>query len=370
MVLNKVLDYDRPDLVVLNGDLINGDSVWPENGTLYVDQVVGPIIERDLTWASTYGNHDHAYWISAESIFEREHKFPGARTQKMVDSPKAGTTNYYLPVYANDCSDTDECSPKLLLWFFDSRGGHYLAGDAQENWVDQSVVTWFNKTNTELVTKYDKEIPSLAFVHIPINTTFSVHTQVDIEPNYLPGMNNDPGLPQQGNGWCSNGTLDAWCAYGEQDVPFMEALVTLPGIMGLFYGHDHGNSWCYKWDTQLEGMSMKGNGIHLCYGQHSGYGGYTDYVRGAREILVTQDKLKDLVVDTYIRLETGDVVGNVSLNSTFNDDYYPATPELKTFMSENIGDKDLPDDLLSGSSARGLPRFLTVVGGLLVWLVV
>jgi hypothetical protein len=81
-------------------------------------------------------------------------------------------------------------------------------------------------------------------------------------------------------------------------------------------------------------MDLEGNGIHLCYGQRSGYGGYGDWIRGAREIVVTEEMLEKLEVETYIRLETGDVVGQVMLNSTFNDDWYPATPNTMTYMSE------------------------------------
>ncbi|KAF5020307.1 hypothetical protein F66182_7683 [Fusarium sp. NRRL 66182] len=335
-VLNKVLDYDPPHLVVLNGDLINGDSTYAHNSTHYVDQIVEPMVDRGLTWASTYGNHDHNVNIAGDGILEREQMWPGARTQKMVNETKSGTTNYYLPVYAADCSDTIECSPELLLWFFDSRGGMYYQGSYQENWVDQSVVDWFNETSADLADQHNKVIPSLAFVHIAINATVAFNEKVGVDKNHQPGINEDPPFPQQGYGWCADGTPTYDCPYGEQDVPFMEALVTIPGIMGLFYGHDHGNTWCYRWDSKLDGMTIEGNGLSLCYGQHTGYGGYGDWIRGAREIIVTESKLKDYEIDTYIRLESGEITGSVTLNSTFNDDYYPATENELTYMSDGI----------------------------------
>ncbi|KAJ4244763.1 hypothetical protein NW762_014340 [Fusarium torreyae] len=357
-VIEKVLDYDMPDLVVLNGDLINGDSTYKYNSTHYVDQIVEPIINRSLTWASTYGNHDHNYNINGDDILEREQMWNGSRTQKMVNEKKSGTTNYYLPVYPSNCTDTSDCSPQLLLWFFDSRGGNYYQGSYQENWVDQSVVDWFNETSTELTDKYNKTIPSLAFVHVPINATVAFQESLGVKEHYQPGINDDPPVPQQGDGWCADGTPTDDCPYGGQDVPFMEALVTIPGIIGLFYGHDHGNTWCYRWDEQLPGMDIEGNGIHLCYGQHSGYGGYGDWVRGAREIVVTEDKLDKYEVDTYIRLESGDIVGSVTLNSTFNDDYYEATPNTMTYMSSTLSET-------SGSSiiSSGSELIVAAVGG-------
>ncbi|KAF5234558.1 hypothetical protein FAUST_7538 [Fusarium austroamericanum] len=333
-VLNKVLDYDTPDLVVLNGDLINGDSTWKHNSTHYIDMIVEPMVNRSLTWASTYGNHDHNYNINGDDILVREQMWPGARTQKMVNKTRSGTTNYYLPVYPSDCSNSSDCIPQMILWFFDSRGGNYYQGSWQENWVDQSVVDWFNETSTELTSKHNKTIPSLAFVHVPPNATVALQTELGIRKNNQPGINDDPPVPQQGYGWCADGTPTYDCPYGGQDIPFMEALVTIPGIIGLFYGHDHGNTWCYRWDTKLDGMDIEGNGIHLCYGQHSGYGGYGDWIRGAREIVVTEDMLEKNEVETYIRLESGDVVGKVMLNSTYNEDHYPATPNTMTYMSE------------------------------------
>lgn len=344
-----MLDYDPPDLVVLNGDLINGDTTVKENSTHYFDQLVAPIVERNLTWASTYGNHDHNYNLNGEYLFEREHTFDGCRTQNMVNASKAGITNYYLPVYAANCSsaNTASCTPEMILWFFDSRGGYYYQGEAQPNWVDTSVVSWFNETNAALVEKYDKVIPSLAFVHIPVNASWALQVEAGVSAHYQPGINDEPPVPQQGAGWCPDADPDKTCTYGEQDVPFMEALVSIEGIIGVFSGHDHGNTWCYKWDSLVEGMNITGNGINLCYNQHGGYGGYGDWIRGAREIVVSQSLLKEFAVDTHIRLESGDVVGAVSLNSTYNEDYYPATPDTMTYMKGTTSSS-------SGSGASGV----------------
>jgi len=137
-------------------------------------------------------------------------------------------------------------------------------------------------------------------------------------------------LAQQAQGWCADGTDDGSCEYGGQDVPFMEAITTTPGLMAVFSGHDHGDTWCYKWDTLLPGMSVKGNGINLCFGQHTGYGGYGSWTRGSRQVFVTEAMLEDLEIDTWIRLETKEVVGRVALNSTYNRDVYPVTPDTHT----------------------------------------
>nr|POE54143.1 putative inactive purple acid phosphatase 16 [Quercus suber] len=332
-VINSILDAESQQLVVLNGDLITGENTYKFNSTHYVDQIVGPLVERGLTWASTYGNHDSNYNLSRELILAREHRWPNARTQQAVFGKDAGVSNYYLPVYS---SDAGFC-PELILWFFDSRGGNYYqqlnaSGDTigQPDWVDQSVVDWFQQSNAELRAKYHKTIPSLAFVHIPTNASTALQTKAGVDPNHQPGINDDYPLAQQAQGWCPDGRDDGTCEYGGQDVPFMQAITTTPGLMAVFSGHDHGDTWCYKWDTLIPGMTVAGNGVNLCFGQHSGYGGYGTWIRGSRQVLVTEDMLKEHAIDTWIRLEDGDIVGSVSLNSTYNEDIYPETPNTMT----------------------------------------
>ncbi|KAK4068943.1 hypothetical protein Trihar35433_5522 [Trichoderma harzianum] len=340
-VINKVLDKESPGLVVLNGDLITGENGFLENSTVYIDQIVQPLVERRLTWASTYGNHDHSFNISGEGILEREHRWPNARTRSMVPGRDAGVSNYYLPVYAAGCNELD-CAPELLLWFFDSRGGFYFqerhpdgSQVGQPDWVDISVVRWFEQTNQQFVAKHGRNIPSLAFVHIPTEASQALQTERGrdtVNRNYQPGINDDYPAAQQAQGWCADGRNDGTCTYGGQDVPFMKAIVSTPGLMAVFSGHDHGATWCYKWDKLVPGMTVAGTGVNLCFGQHSGYGGYGNWIRGSRQVSVDLGTLREnWEAKTWIRLESGDVVGSVSLNATYGNDWYPATPNNQTY---------------------------------------
>lgn len=382
-VINTVLDNESPDLVVLNGDLITGENTFLENSTLYVDEIVGPLVARNLTWASTYGNHDNDVNISTALVYAREHLWPNARTASMVANASAGVSNYYLPVYGSACAAAqdptltadevaDRCVPALLLWFFDSRSGNYFQElDAAGNkvprpgWVDQSVVDWFRSTQAALLARYGEAsrrrrcadnataliLPSLAFVHIPTYASLLLQTETaagyGVDPHREPGINDDYDLAPQAQNWCADGTYSTSCAYGRQDGAFMQALadaarpgtpaagkpVDQAGLVALFSGHDHGDTWCYRWGDQLPSMDFAGNGLHLCFGQHSGYGGYGTWIRGSRQVRVDEASLRAAAaqfvrpaVDTWIRLESGEVVGAVSLNATYGTDEYPATP--------------------------------------------
>jgi hypothetical protein len=105
----------------------------------------------------------------------------------------------------------------------------------------------------------------------------------------------------------------------------MKALVETQGLLGVFSGHDHGVDWCMKWSKDLPDNSpANGNGLKMCFNRHSGYGGYSDWARGGRQITIDETRLGgDNIVDTWIRLEDGSVSGRVSLNSTYGQDRYP-----------------------------------------------
>ncbi|RYP39113.1 hypothetical protein DL766_000569 [Monosporascus sp. MC13-8B] len=316
-VIDKLLTTESPDLVVLNGDLITGENGYLENATHYIDQIVEPLVERGLSWASAYGNHDHQFNLSAADILARERVWPNSRTRRMVAGEDVGVSNYYLPVYDPRCREEKICVPELLLWFFDSKGGfRFQQKDAYgkqvgiPNWVDHRVAQWWYQTNAELVQWYQQVIPSLAFVHIPTYASYALQ-QAGVDPYTEPGINDDNPLAPQAQGWCPDGRDDGTCSYGGQDIPFMQAITATKGLMAVFSGHDHGDTWCYKWDSLLPGMTVAGNGVNLCFGQHTGYGGYGNWERGARQVLVTKEQLRACEVDTWIRLESGNVVSQI-----------------------------------------------------------
>jgi hypothetical protein len=144
-VINNVLDQESPQLVVLNGDLITGENTFKANSSHYLDQIVAPLVDRNLYWACTYGNHDSQFNLSRQEIFTREKRYTNSLTQSMVPTfgSQSGVSNYYLPIYSADKSDK---TPKVILWFFDSRGGNEFQsvdenGDVipVDDFVDQSV---------------------------------------------------------------------------------------------------------------------------------------------------------------------------------------------------------------------------------------
>jgi len=66
--LGKILDEEKPDLVILTGDQLHHD-IPDSQSALF--KVVAPLIERSVPWAAVFGNHDSEgkYALSREYLF-------------------------------------------------------------------------------------------------------------------------------------------------------------------------------------------------------------------------------------------------------------------------------------------------------------
>jgi hypothetical protein len=236
-VMSYILAEEDIDFVVLNGDLVSGERTLKSNSSKYVLSVISPLVNEGYLWASTYGNHDSEINLDPEEdVFKTETRYRSSLTQSRVSGPKAGITNYYLPVFSHSASNT---KPALILWFFDSKGGHYHQKNGEgglsakrPNWIDGSVVDWFTSSNSKLKAEFGV-IPSLAFYHIPTHTMLHYQQEGSVHPQLNPGHNCERVKAQ--------GTID-W-SYGSQDVKFMKALLETEGLVAGFSGHDHQNDW-------------------------------------------------------------------------------------------------------------------------------
>lgn len=325
-VMNAVLDLeDSIDLVVLNGDLITGENTFKENSSAYVDHIVTPMVVRNIPWASTYGNHDSKFNLSREAIFQAEKKYPLSYTQQM-DTTLPGVTNYYLILQTNDGR------PVALLWFFDSRGGASyqqdpLNEDDIPNWVADETAQWFVTTNQQIGIQYGR-LPSIAFVHIPPHP-YLVTQMAGLDPTRFPGINDDVPVSIQGR--------------GQDDDAFVDALTQDALLHSVYVGHDHGSAWCGTWPSDPaigrprrrkphgdDDYSEHG-GPFLCFSRHTGYGGYGTWDRGARIVQLSFEGFNDdgsfsnegeLRVDTWVRMENGEIITRVTLNETYGLDTY------------------------------------------------
>lgn len=296
-LMNTILPSEKPDYVVLNGDLITGENTFRENSTTLIDQLVSPLNTAKVPFSSTHGNHDNQKNITHLEEILREQQVAPLSYTRLAPNGVGGTGgpgNYWVPVYKS----ASDPKPALILWFFDSRGG--FSTDAKPvgvpDWVDASVATWVVDQTAKMEAEWGpaSERGALAFMHIPPNAIRAL--QATVNPTKNPGQNAD----KLGNG----------SVQGTGDAPFWDTLTSkIPNLHAIVSGHDHGNEWCARQAAK--------NAV-FCFNKHSGYGGYggAGWGKGVRNFVFKSPDPK-VPVDTWIRLEAGEVRARVTLDDKY-----------------------------------------------------
>lgn len=260
----KILDYEKPDLVLLTGDTIDGKCKTVQDIKKAINSIAEPMETRKLPWAVTFGNHDDEHHkMSKEEMMKIYMNF-------VYNISKVGYKTFdrignYNILIENSKSNT----PELNLFMLDS--GKYAPFPLKGyNWIKKTQIHWYRKTALNLKRKYSKLIPSLMFFHIP--------------------------LPEFKEAWCNqfidgNRFEDECCP--KINSGFFNTLVKAGDVKGVFVGHDHINTYC---------ASLKG--IRLGYAGHTGYGGYgkDNIPHSARIFLINEFTPENY--RTWIRYET------------------------------------------------------------------
>lgn len=289
------LQLEKPDLVVLTGDQITGENIPVGNSTdNYATKAYGNIVSglenQNIPWASAYGNHDMGKAFKREDLLLAELEYKNSRSQ-LGPSSITGITNYWIPIYGSDIKNKnmngDIEVPKVILWFFDSNGDYSISVEEgkKSTGILKDQVDWFKQEHDNIVSRYGKAVPGLAFFHIP-----------PIEFNDL-----NVKFPA---GCVGSLHAEVPFAVEAQDFGFMSALKSVGSIQSAYAGHDHGSTWCCPVKTT---SSLK-TPMRVCMCRHSGQGGYSDstWDKGSRIIQIDENDL--WTSKTWIRLQTGKVI--------------------------------------------------------------
>jgi hypothetical protein len=275
-LMEKVLDEEKPDMVVIGGDCISG------GGCETVDQVkqaishiAYPMEKRKIPWAIVFGNHDQEHFpktkLAKDQVMNIYESYPwnvnkgwqkgiyGVGNKDVLVRDTAGKST----VFALWLLDSNEYAPKAI-------GGY--------DWIHSDQITWYIKTSKELEKKNGKKIPGIMFFHIPLCEYSEMVTQLKIADE-----RNEPECPSKINSGLFAAILD------RQD------------IKGVFVGHDHVNSYVADW-----------MGVKLGYCSGAGYGTYNmpddnprgKRTRGGRVFLIKQSDPWNY--ETWMRYLDGD----------------------------------------------------------------
>jgi 3',5'-cyclic AMP phosphodiesterase CpdA len=262
------LETEQPDLVVLSGDQISSDFMV-DNARENHGQVVSAMqnINPDIKWCTVMGNHDdHPFEVVKDGeIVEEIPKKTSRKELLEYDAQLDGS--YTEPSELSNYKVTlslDDGSPAADVYVFDTGGG------AIEKELSNDQVEWFKNESNDNVAR-----PLIGFMHIPTRKGFEFKSGcIGEDSEEVRKIENKPGI------------LQAMVEQGHTHI--------------LRVGHNHGNDYCCGHDDPL----------HLCFGRHSGYGGYEEVSRGARvyelELLANDDNTRTFSWSSWVRLDTGE----------------------------------------------------------------
>ncbi|KEY68163.1 hypothetical protein S7711_07254 [Stachybotrys chartarum IBT 7711] len=280
--VTKMLEEEKPDLVVLSGDQVNGDTA--PDATSAIFKYAALLVSRKIPYASIFGNHDDEHSMSRKNQMAILESLPYSIAQS-GPSEIAGVGNYYVEVLAKGSSDHSALTIYLLDSHAYSPNEHKYPG---YDWIKPNQIEWFKQTAAGLKYKhkeYTRRHMDIAFIHIPL-------------PEYA-----DHALARLGH-WKEGVTAP------KLNTGFRDALVE-QGVVMVSAGHDHANDYCALSTQNDEKEKDPTPALWMCYAGGAGFGGYAGYGGVHRRVRVFEIDTNDARITTWKRLEYGDIESQI-----------------------------------------------------------
>lgn len=249
-LMNKILEYEKPNMVVLSGDNIDGKCKTVDDVKKAITAIAQPMETRSIPWAIVFGNHDDEH-----SMMTKEEMMKLYMTFKYNISDIGYKTFDRIGNYNLLIESSKDSTPALNIYMLDS-GKYAPSFIGGYNWIKLTQIFWYKRTVLKLKQKYKRIIPALMFFHIPL-----------------------PEFKKARNSGLINGKKLEEESCPKINICFFKTLVKTGDVKGLFVGHDHLNNYC---------AILKG--VTLGYAGYTGYGSYgrDDVPRGARVFLINE----------------------------------------------------------------------------------
>ncbi len=274
-VLDSVLTYEKPDLIVLDGDII-----WGTPAKKNLLAVLHRIAKYRIPFVYEFGNHDFEQGLTNRELYDiargvEYNICPDLQNQKELD--------YVLRIKGHEGRED-----AAVIYCFDSHA--YPKGFPQDKshgtyaWLTFEQVDWYRQQSQAVkAANGGKTLPALAFFHIALP---EYHQAATNENATLIGTRRESACSPEFN----SGMFTAMMESGD--------------VMGTFVGHDHDNDYAVMWHDIL-----------LAYGRYSGGNTVYNHLKpGARIIVLEEGKRR---FSTYIR----EWDGRVRDESVYPDSY-------------------------------------------------
>lgn len=261
--MNAVLDAEKPDFVIITGDLI-----FAEQAADAVRELLEPITSRNLPFATVFGNHDEQFDLTLAELYDAIRSYPGS---VMPERGDRFSPDYTVEILANN-SD----KPASVLYCIDSHSVTKIEDTGKYDWIKSDQINWYRDQSDKITAANGGQpLPSLAFFHIPLPEF--AYADNGMSSGLIGTRGEDICCPELNSG--------LFCAFKEKN-----------DVIGVFCGHDHDNDFAAKYYDIL-----------LAYGRYSGGNTVYNHLKpnGARVIELNQGSRQ---FDTWLRLADGSVI--------------------------------------------------------------
>lgn len=221
-LMEKLLDTEKPDVVIVGGDCIAGDTCnTVDELKQAISHVAYPVEKRNIPWAIVFGNHDQEHFpktqLGKAEVMKIYQSYPhnlNVQGSKSIH----GVGNDALLI-----KDNAGEQPIFSLWLVDS--GEYSSGATEGyDWIHTDQIAWYVQTSKKMEARYKQKIPGIMFLHIPLRE-FTEMTST----GKFKGDRNEPECP------------------GRVNSGMLAAIVERGDVKGVFCGHDHTNNYVGEW---------------------------------------------------------------------------------------------------------------------------
>lgn len=274
LAFERVLDAEKPDLIVLTGDIVISSPVkkaW--------DVITQFAIDREISFAVTLGNHDDEHGTTRTDLAELITQYP-YNVNRLRENGFEYDLNNVVPIYGGK----DGMKKKMNLYLIDSKAYSTLDGVGGYGWIPFETINWYREQSVQFTRENNMQpVPALAFFHIPLP---EYKTAFDDEKNVRYGVRREKE-----------------CA-PELNSGMYLVMKEMGDVFGVFAGHEHVD---YIVDY---------HDVALAYGCFSGWKTtYAPEINGARVIVIKEDKPE---FDTWLHLLDGTIKDKVTYPKDFS----------------------------------------------------
>lgn len=251
----KLIDYTKPDLVVVTGDLTfpMGVMSFSFNNKAPVQQFAAFMRNTGIPWAFTFGNHDtETMAIGSKEDLNDLYKSLSWKTSKNLLYPYVQPKENDKEIWGrnNQLIEVRNVDGTLnqALFLIDSNA-YTGEGLNKYDFIHDDQVNWYKEQILRLNKEEGKTVSSLGFFHIPLQqykTAYDLYESGSSEVKYFFGSNDEK-------------MINKICA-SEYPSSLFDTAKELGSTKGFFCGHDHYNN-----------MSLEYEGIRLTYGMSIDY---------------------------------------------------------------------------------------------------